>query len=84
MRMMIEDLIWCEAYGDTHDPEEEDPFNEGPQYVEERTKWEYHGNPAWEIRNDPEYTESRLWFYTCPGPHFKLWKGAKHEAAASA
>lgn len=68
-------LVWCEATGYAHDPDDPDPEQEGPQHADADTNVYYRGNSAWELRTDPAYGEVKYWFYTCPGPHFRLWIG---------
>lgn len=69
----IEGLVWCEAMGDTHSEGVEDPEQWGPVYVTEFRE----SNPgAWVKRTNYKDWPGTLMFYVCPGPHFKVWRGA--------
>lgn len=73
------DWVYCEHEGDLH-TNLDDPFQYGPQY-NYKDKGpddpDYENDPAWVLRSDVDYGKGELWFYKCPGPHFKIWIGAE-------
>jgi hypothetical protein len=72
-----DNLVWCESIGEPHDKEQTDPYGEGPLYDNMLDEYE-RTNPAWTFHREPIHGHGgNLWHYTCPGPHYKLWQGAK-------
>jgi hypothetical protein len=66
----VEDFVYCDFYDDVH-ADEPDPYGESP--VRERPADMTEAGWSWTTR--PPYGNARYWFFTCPGPHYKLWKG---------
>lgn len=67
-------LIWCEAEGLPHDPLVTDPEVYGPMQNDEDARKDYSDNSAWTLE-DRDDTYGEVWHYTCPGPHYRLWRG---------
>ncbi len=68
----IKGQVWCDMEGQVHD-NEPDPFQYGPITPQQKNQEPTDG--IWELRNDPDYTESALYFYICPGEHRVIWEG---------
>lgn len=66
--IVVEDAVWCESIGATHEANE-DPYHYGPQY----------GSPdkledsEWVWRTGHDDWPGTLMFYVCPGPHSYLY-----------
>lgn len=76
MVMTLHDQVYCDYYGEAHDRDDPDPMREGP--VDPRfhgQQFAYWESP-WTYGFVTEY-QQKLLYFTCPGPHYKLWKGAE-------
>lgn len=70
----LESLIWCEAITDTHAEMDTDPETYGPIRDDPMDRHHYSDNSAWTLE-DRDDTYGEVWHYTCPGPHYQLWRG---------
>ncbi len=70
----VEDLVWCEATTFPHGQTETDPEGYGPIADDSMDRHHYSDNSAWTLE-DRDDTYGKVWHYTCPGPHYQLWRG---------
>ena len=70
----LERLVWCEAETFIHDMKDTDPETYGPTEDDLQSKADHSDNSAWTLE-DRDDTYGKVWHYTCPGPHYQLWRG---------